>query len=185
MSYTPVELRHIRLRRGLLGYNRAAVEQLLREVADSFEDVWRERGELSDEVEDMATKLEELKRREEILTHTLVAAEQTAADVRAHAKRQAELIIAEAHQEARAVARGSHSEHARLSAEVRRMEALLRAALGMVEEAGQGGQAEDEPVVDPASRRSDTWPNREDTREFPRTVRPVPELPRNPEAQAG
>ena len=50
MSYTPVELRHVRVRRGLFGYKRSAVEQLLLEVADSFEDVWRERGELADEV---------------------------------------------------------------------------------------------------------------------------------------
>ena len=90
MSYTPVELRHVRLGRGLLGYKRSAVEQLLVEVADSFEDVWRERGELADEVEDMGKKLVELKRREELLAHTLVAAERAASDVRDQAKRGVE-----------------------------------------------------------------------------------------------
>ena len=185
MSYTPVELRHVRVGRGLLGYKRSAVEQLLLDVADSFEDVWRERGELADEVEDMGKKMEELRRREELLAHTLVAAEQAASDVREHAKREAELIVAEAHQEARSVARGAHGEHARLSAEVRRMEALLRAALGMVEEAVHEAPPEDKPGWDAGSKKSETWPNREDTREFPRTVRPVPELSRKPEAQAG
>jgi cell division initiation protein len=185
MSYTPVELRHVRVGRGLFGYKRSAVEQLLLEVADSFEDVWRERGELADQVEEMGRNMQELKRREELLAHTLVAAEQAASDVREHAKREAELIVAEAHQEARSVARGSHSEHARLSAEVRRMEALLRAALGMVEEAAREVPAEDEPASDGPAKQVETWPNREDTREFPRNVRPAPDLPRKPEAQAG
>lgn len=185
MSYTPVELRHVRVGRGLFGYKRSAVEQLLLEVADSFEDVWRERGELADEVEELEKKMEELKRREELLAHTLVAAEQAASDVREHAKREAELIVAEAHQEARSIARGAQSEHARLAAEVRRMEALLRAALGMVEEAAQEVPSEDEPGLEAEPKRVETWPRRDDTREFPRNVSPVHELPNEPEAQAG
>ena len=185
MSYTPVELRHVRIGRGLLGYKRGAVEQLLLEVADSFEVVWRERGELTDEVEEMVKKMEELRRREELLTHTLVAAEQAASDIREHAKREAELIVAEAHQEARSVARGAQSEHSRLSAEVRRMEALLRAALGMVEEASHEAQPAEEHASEAGPGKSETWPNRDDTREFPRTVRPVQELPNEREAQAG
>src|SRR3954451_2529317 len=101
MSYTPVELRHVRVGRGLFGYKRAAVEQLLLDVADSFEDAWRERGELADHVEELEKTMEQLRRREELLTSTLVAAEQAASDVRANAKREAELVVDEAHQEAR------------------------------------------------------------------------------------
>jgi cell division initiation protein len=187
MSYTPVELRHVRVRRGLLGYKRVAVEQLLLDVADSFEDVWRERAELADEVEELEKTMAELKHREELLTRTLVAAEQAAADVRDAAKRQAELVIAEAHQEARSIARGAQNEHARLAAEVRRMQALLRAALGMVEEAGHEA-SDDEPEGEarPSEGRAEneSWPRRDDTREFARPVRPVPELPSEPEAQA-
>ena len=39
MPYTPVELRHVRIGRGLLGYKRAAVQDLLTELADSFEKI--------------------------------------------------------------------------------------------------------------------------------------------------
>jgi cell division initiation protein len=182
MSYTPVELRHVRVGRGLFGYKRAAVEQLLLDVADSFEDVWRERAELADEVEELEKTMADLKHREELLTRTLVAAEQAAADVRDTAKRQAELVIAEAHQEARSIARGAQNEHARLAAEVRRMEALLRAALGMVEEAAH--EASEDEVDGEERPENETWPRRDDTREFARPVRPVPELPSEPEAQA-
>ena len=184
MSYTPVELRHVRIGRGLFGYKRGAVEQLLLDVADSFENVWRERAELVDEVHEMTKNVDELKRREELLTHTLVAAEQAAADVREHAKREAELILAEAHQAARSISRGAQGEHARLSAEVRRMEALLRAALGMVEEAAV--EAPPQPEAAPAAppRQSESWPRHDDTREFPR-VFPVAGFSSEPEAQAG
>jgi cell division initiation protein len=185
MGYTPVELRHVRVRRALLGYKRSAVEHLLLEVADSFEDVWRERAELADEVEEMAKTMEELKRREELLSQTLVAAERAASEVREQSKREAELIVAEAHQEARSISRGAQGEHARLSAEVRRIEALLRAALGMVEEGRHEVTAGDDAAADDEPEKVETWPNREDTREFPRGVRPMPELPRSPEARAG
>jgi cell division initiation protein len=188
MAYTPVELRHVHLARGLLGYRRDAVEQLLEDVADSFEVVWRERGELEDKVEALEQQTTELRRREELLANALVAAEQAAKEVREHAQREAELIVAEAHQEARSITRGAQNESARLIAETRRIEALLRAALGMVGE-GMHGAAEEspdpesEPASDPAPAES--WPRRDDTREFPRPVRAAFEPRSEPEARAG
>src|SRR5579862_416169 len=177
MPYTPVELRHVHLARGLIGYRRDAVEQLLHDVADSFEAVWRERGELEDKVETLEQQTTELRRREELLANALVAAEQAAKEVRDHAQREAELIVAEAHQEARSITRGAQSESARLSAEARRIEALLRAALGMVGDGVTDAPAEPQPAE--ASGEADApapsqpkpveaWPRREDTREFPR-----------------
>ena len=81
MSYTPVELRHVRVGRSLFGYNRATVEQLIEEVAQSFEATWRERGELAEKVEALEKQLEEHRERENLLTQTLLAAEQAASDV--------------------------------------------------------------------------------------------------------
>ena len=48
MALSPVEIRHVRLGRGLLGYRRSATDRLLEEIVDSFEEVWRERAELED-----------------------------------------------------------------------------------------------------------------------------------------
>jgi cell division initiation protein len=134
MTYTPVELRHVRVGRSLFGYNRAAVEQVIEEVAQSFEATWRERGELADKVEQLEKQLGELKQREELLTHTLVAAEQAASDVRERSRREAEAIIAEAHNEARAIGRSAHAKREQLLAESQRIEAMLRAALSVIEE---------------------------------------------------
>jgi cell division initiation protein len=170
MPYTPVELRHVKIGRRPFGYNRDAVERLLDEVADSFEDVWRERGELGDKVEDLDKELAELRRREELLVQALVAAEQAATEVRAQAKREAEGIVAEAHRESRSIVRSGLAQQARLAADARRVQALLRAALGMVEEvAVRASGTEDDADGGPP----ESWPRRDDTREFPRPVMPV------------
>src|SRR6476646_1629058 len=130
MRYTPVELRHVRLGRGLFGgYKRAETDALLSDVADSFEDVWRERGEVSDRLEDVEKHLDEVKQRETLLASTLIAAERTAAEAVESAKREAEV-----HQESRSITRAAQGERDRLFAESRRVETLLRAALGIVEE---------------------------------------------------
>lgn len=148
MPYTPVELRHVKLGRALFGYKRAEAERLLEDIANSFEDVWRDRGELADKVEELEKQLGEYKQREHLLTQTLVAAERSAADARETARREAEVIVAEAHTEARSIMRGAQGEHERLALEARRIMTLMRSALGLLEE---GATA---------------WPDRSDTREF-------------------
>jgi len=154
VPYSPVELRHVRIGRALFGYKRDEVMRLLDEVADSFETVWRDRGELTDKTEDLEKTLEDFKQREHLLSQTLVAAERSAAEAREAARREAELIVAEAHQEARSVMRAAQRERERLVAEARRIEILLRSALGLVEES-----VHDKAVAD-------SWPQRYDTSEF-------------------
>lgn len=154
MPYTPVELRHIRIGRALFGFKREETQRLLDDVADSFEDVWRDRGELADKVEELERTLDDFKQREHLLSQTLVAAERSAAEARDAARREAELIVAEAHQEARSVLRGAQRERERLVAEARRVATLLRSALGLVDEGIREEGAED------------VWPGRSDTREF-------------------
>jgi cell division initiation protein len=171
MRYTPVELRHVQITRTMLGgYRRKETDQLLEDVADSFEDVWRDRGELTDKLEDVEKRFNELKQRETLLASTLVSAERAADDAKEAAKREADVIIAEAYQEARSVTRSAQGERDRLFGEVRRIETLLRAALGLVEESRielpfQSGPADaaDVPAV---SAAPEPWPRREDTREF-------------------
>ena len=151
MPYTPVELRHVKIGRALFGYKRSEAERLIDDIADSFEDVWRDRGELADKVEELEKQLAEHRQREHLLTQTLVAAERSAADARDAARREAEVIISEAHNEARSISRGAQSENERLILETRRITTLMRSALGMLEE---------------SAAAPESWPDRGDTREF-------------------
>jgi cell division initiation protein len=135
MRYTPVELRHVKIGRSTFGgYRKLETDKLIEDIADSFEEVWRDRGELADKLEEVEKLLADVKQRESLLASTLVAAEKASTEIREAAKREAEMIIAEAHQEARSLTRVAQSERERLFTEVRRVETLLRAALGMVEE---------------------------------------------------
>jgi cell division initiation protein len=165
MRYTPVELRHVKIGRSTFGgYRKLETEKLIEDIADSFEEVWRDRGELTDKLEDVEKILAEVKQRESLLSSTLVAAEKASTEIREAAKREAEVIIAEAHQEARSVTRAAQAERERLFAEVRRVETLLRAALGMVEESRDGLPASPAAPTDEPQREH--WPKRQDTREF-------------------
>ena len=137
MAYTPVEIRHVRLKRGVLGYRREAVDRLLDDIAESFETVWRDRADLADEVERLQGELVHHKEHEQLLRTTLVSAERAASELKEQAKREAETILAEARVEARSVTRAARTERDVLAAEARRLRALLHAALDAVDEADE------------------------------------------------
>jgi cell division initiation protein len=124
MSLTPVEIRHLQPRRGLFGYERDTVDGLLEEIAASFENVWRERADLREEVEDLESELARHREIESALRSTLLSAERMADDVRAQAHREAEVIIAEARARARDVTGGAEMERERIAADVRRLRTL-------------------------------------------------------------
>ena len=136
MAITPVEIRHVRFPRKALGYGREAVESTMTEIADSFEAVWRERADLADKVEHLEADLVRYRELESLLRTTLVSAERSSQETREQAKREAELILGEAHAEARRITYDAAAEHARLLAETRRVRALLEAALDTLEPRG-------------------------------------------------
>lgn len=154
MSMTPVEVRHQQLRRGLFGYKRRVIDELLDEIADSFELVWRERAELGDRVETLEADLAKHVELEGLLRSTLISAERAAQEQRERARREADTIISEAHAEARVVTREARAETERLVSDSRRITGLLRSALTMIDDAEAEEQAapeiEDTQVVSTA-----------------------------------
>jgi len=135
VALTPVEIRHVRLGKRLFGYSKDEADRLLEEIADSFEDVWRDRADLADKVEKVEADLVRYKETEQLLRTTLVSAERSAAEQRAQAQREADLIVQEAHAEARAITRQALGELERLQTESRRVRGLLQSALMAMEPA--------------------------------------------------
>ncbi len=134
MALTPVEIRHVELRRTWFrGYRRGIVERLLSDIADSFEDVWRERADLADRLEELETEASKHRELESLLRATLVSAERAAQDVREQARRESDLIVQEARAEGRRVTRAASAEKDRLEEEIRRVRGLLRSALEAIE----------------------------------------------------
>jgi cell division initiation protein len=141
MTITPVELHHIELKRTRLGgYRRAPVEQLLEEIAQSFEETWRERAEFADRIEQLQSELARHVEMEALLRATLVSAERSAHEQKAQAKKEADLVLEEAHAEARSITREAMAERERLLGDARKIRALLEAALDAVGDAS-GAQA--------------------------------------------
>ena len=133
MALTPVEIRHVRLGRGLFGYGRAPTDRVLEEIVSSFEEVWRDRADLADKVEQIESDLERFRELEALLRSTLVSAERTAAELKTQAMREADLIVEEARAEARSIVRQAAADNERLEADSARIRALLRAALATIE----------------------------------------------------
>jgi len=130
MSLAPVEIRHVKLGRRLGGYDRPATDALLVRIAESFEDVWRERADLRDEIERLEGELARFRELEVLLRNTLVSAERSADELRAQAHREADVILDEARVRAREIGGGAESERERVRADIRRLknvEAQMRA----------------------------------------------------------
>jgi cell division initiation protein len=142
MAYSPVELRHIRFKRALVGYRRAAVDNTIDEVVDSFETVWRERAEYAERIEQLQAELKRHRELEALLRSTLTSAEQSAHELRDQARREAALVLEEAHAEARRITRDALAERERLATETHRIKALLGAALDAIDDADEETQAE-------------------------------------------
>jgi cell division initiation protein len=135
MALTPVEIRHVKPARTFFaGYKRRAVGDLLDQIVVSFEDVWRERADLADKVEQLESDLVRYRELEALLRTTLVSAEKAAVTLKEQARKEADLIVEDARAEARSITRAARADHDRLLGEVRRMQSLLRSALAIVEE---------------------------------------------------
>ena len=141
MPLTPVEIRHLELKHGLFGYRKAAVHKVMEDIAESFETVWRERAALEERVHELESEVNRHVELEGLLRSTLVSAERAAHDIKDQARREAEVILSEANAEARNVMRDAISEKEHLMGDVRRIQALMRSALAVIDE---GRSEEDE-----------------------------------------
>ena len=156
MPLTPVEIRHVSLRRTWLrGYRRSGVDQLLEEIADSFEEVWRERADLSDRLEELEADSAKHRELEALLRSTLVSAERAAQDMKEQARRESDLIVQEAHAESRRITRETASEKRRLEEDMVKIRAQLRAALESIGE-WQGQKEPDEQKEEQDEEASQT-----------------------------
>jgi cell division initiation protein len=154
MALTPVEIRHMTPGTGFMGYNRAQTDRLLEDVAASFEDVWRERADLADKVEQLESDLVRFKELETLLRTTLMSAERASTELKEQARREADLILGEAHVEARKVRRDATAENERLVMASRKIKAQLRAAFEMIDD------IQDAEDAQPATKDDgqNTWP---------------------------
>ena len=181
MRYTPVELRHVRIGRALFGgYKRAGDRSACSTTSPTASRTSGASAASSPTSSRTSrSQLDEVKQRETLLASTLdLGGEGRRRGEGARAKREAEVIVAEAHQEARSITRAAQAERERLFAEV-----APRSRRCCARRSASSRRSRTEAVA--ATRSVPTagehWPNREDTREFqavtargPPTRRAVP-----------
>jgi len=143
MALTPVEIRHVKLGRGFWGYRAGATDKLLEDIVESFEEVWRERADLQDKLERLESDIARYRDLETLLRKTLVSAERSAQELKDQARREADVLLSEAHAEARLIKQRALAEREHLSGESARIRSLLRSALAITDER-QGDDEADE-----------------------------------------
>jgi cell division initiation protein len=159
MPLTPVEIRHVDMKRAWLrGYRRGPVDELLEEIAGSFEEVWRERADLADRLDELETEAAKHRELEALLRATLVSAERAAHDMKEQARRESDLIVQEAHAEGRRLMREMAAEKQRLEEDVRRIRAMLRSALEIVEQRPATTEDEPDESVAPQPQQAEAVP---------------------------
>lgn len=142
MALTPVEIRHIKLGRSMFGYNRGVIDELLDDIVESFEQVWRERADLADKIERVEEDLVRYRELETLLRTTLVSAERASQELKEQARRETKVMLDEAHAEARRIRREAAADLERMTSEARRIRSLLGAALATLGEDNGVGTGE-------------------------------------------
>ena len=143
MALTPVEIRHIRLRTAFFGYQVRQTDELLADVVTSFEDVWRDRADVADRIEQLEGELVRYRELEQLLRTTLISAERASQQMTDQTRRESEGVLAEARAEAREIVRDAMAERERLNAEINRVRAQLGAVLATI----GGDPFEQEPAA--------------------------------------
>ena len=107
MPLFPIDIRHQEFSGQMFGYSKKEVRLFLEQVAGELEDLQNKQErelarreqmqyEVKQEAVQASSAVEDLKRREELISRTLVFAEKTKADIIANARKEAENITHEA-----------------------------------------------------------------------------------------
>lgn len=107
MPLYPIDIRHQEFSASMFGYRKKEVRAFLEQIAAEMEEYQKKQErelqrreqmqyEVKQEAMQASTAVEDLKRREELISRTLVFAEKTKADIIANARKEAENIIHEA-----------------------------------------------------------------------------------------
>ena len=94
---TPLEIQKREFAKQWKGLDRVEVQTFLADVAEDMEALARENADLGTRLRSLEQENDEHRERERILKQTLLSAQQASEDIRNAARREAELIVREAH----------------------------------------------------------------------------------------
>ncbi|MGI6413821.1 MAG: DivIVA domain-containing protein [Syntrophomonadaceae bacterium] len=92
---TSIEIRNQRFNKSFRGYNQDEVKNCLNQIAQDYEALYSENSRLKDELQKVEYELQKYRKLEETMNNSLILAQQTAEELKAGARKEAQLILAE------------------------------------------------------------------------------------------
>jgi cell division initiation protein len=136
MKITPLDIRQKRFGSALRGCDKREVEGYLEQLAIEFEEVVKENIALKDELKRMQARVDQYAERERTLQETMVTAQRISEDLKGAAKKEAEIVLAEAEGQADKIVQGAQqrvvqvmNDLAELKRQKVQFEAQLRATV--------------------------------------------------------
>ena len=108
------------------GFDPQEVDAFLEEMADDVEELSRENALLKEQLVLVEEKSRGVEGREKTLQETLVTTQKIAEEFKENSRREAELVLREAHLRAEKFMQDAREEHAKLTAEVSALRRLRR-----------------------------------------------------------
>ena len=137
MRLTPLDIQQKQFARKFRGVDPQEVRQFLELCSDEYEELVRESIELKEEVRSREAQLSETRDRERSLQEALVSAQRLATEMKEQARKEADIVIAEAELEGEKILQNAHTRRNALIEELsdlRRLkvsfESELRALVG-------------------------------------------------------
>ncbi|MDI3327450.1 MAG: DivIVA domain-containing protein [Alicyclobacillaceae bacterium] len=100
MPLTPLDIHNKEFAVSFRGYNQDEVNEFLQQVIQDFEALIRENKQLTERVQQLEEKLSHFTNLEESLSKSIVVAQEAAEEVKANARKEAQLIVREAEKNA-------------------------------------------------------------------------------------
>lgn len=108
MKFTPLDIRQKRFEAAFRGFARRDVQAFLELLAAEFEEVVKENIALKEELKRVQGQLEHHLERERTLQQTMVTAQRISEDLKGVAKKESDIIIAEAEHQAEKIVHAAH-----------------------------------------------------------------------------
>jgi cell division initiation protein len=108
------------------GFDQQEVDAFLEEVADDFEELTRENALLKEQLVVLEDRSRGVEGREKTLQETLVTTQKIAEEFKENSRREAELVLREAHLRAEKFMQDAREEHSKLTTELNSLRRLRR-----------------------------------------------------------
>lgn len=129
---TPMDIHNKTFSKSLRGYSEEEVNDFLQQIVTDYEQIYREHREMEEQMDQMKTKLANYEKISETMANTLDLAKETAERVKTNAKKNAEILVANAHAESQRQVREATESRRRLLENIIRTEGNMKTYVGKI-----------------------------------------------------